>query len=276
MIRHNNNNNTYLTIHKPLFYNCYCYIINSIRLRYLLMFCCGNLGSLYGHSPYPSPNRPDSRGRLEEDIQQLISISIAHQQPLRLITLPYNNLSELIPSNIITTSLSTLPHLTGLYLNNNQLLYLPNDIGLLSNLQRLSLHHNKLSLLPFEIGRLSLLVELSLSNNELLHLPTTITLLTNLHSLHVQNNKLSTIPLEIGNLPLLKYLYCYSNPLLSPLDDLGRETIETTNLQNHCSRALSRLKACLEGTTKYRQVKLVLIGNRGEGKVFISLLMYDT
>ncbi len=81
----------------------------------------------------------------------------------------------------------------------------------------------------------------------------------------LSNNELRTIPLEIGNLPL-KQLFCWGNLLISPLDSL-RDPYSYKNREEYYTRALSLLRACMEGTTKYRQIKLIFIGSGREGKV---------
>lgn len=57
----------------------------------------------------------------------------------------------------VSPTLWQFDHLTALYLNDNNLLRLPNDIGLLLNLRTLDLSNNKLRSLPAEIGELILL-----------------------------------------------------------------------------------------------------------------------
>lgn len=54
----------------------------------------------------------------------------------------------------ISPSLWEFEHLTALYLNDNQLLRLPADVGMLVSLRTLDLSSNKLRSLPAEIGEL--------------------------------------------------------------------------------------------------------------------------
>ena len=54
----------------------------------------------------------------------------------------------------ISPSLWQFDHLTALYLNDNNLLRLPPDIGMLANLRTLDLSSNKLRSLPAELGEL--------------------------------------------------------------------------------------------------------------------------
>lgn len=54
----------------------------------------------------------------------------------------------------LSPTLFQMTNLTALYLKNNQLQRLPQDINLLINLRHLDLSHNKLRTLPAEIGDL--------------------------------------------------------------------------------------------------------------------------
>eukprot|EP00126_Sphaerothecum_destruens_P004176 Sdes_comp18039_c0_seq1m7371 len=84
-------------------------------------------------------------------------------------------------------------HITGLYLNNNQISVLPASIGALVNLTILDLSYNLLVCLPNEIGQLVHLKELLLFNN-----------------------KISTLPFEIGKLFQLQNIGLQGNPLSEP------------------------------------------------------------
>jgi len=68
----------------------------------------------------------------------------------------------------------SLPKLTALQLDDNQLTHLPNAIEKLINLQLLSLGNNQLTNLPDVIGKLVNLKILSLNNNQLIKLPDAI------------------------------------------------------------------------------------------------------
>ncbi|XP_036323891.1 CCR4-NOT transcription complex subunit 6-like isoform X2 [Rhagoletis pomonella] len=101
----------------------------------------------------------------------------------------------------ISPSLWEFEHLTALYLNDNQLLRLPADIGLLSNLRTLDLSSNKLRSLPAELGELIQLRELLLNNNYLRVLPYEIGKLFHLHVLGLMGNPLQKEFLSIYNEP---------------------------------------------------------------------------
>ncbi|XP_037810851.1 CCR4-NOT transcription complex subunit 6-like isoform X2 [Lucilia sericata] len=101
----------------------------------------------------------------------------------------------------ISPSLWEFEHLTALYLNDNHLLRLPADIGLLVNLRTLDVSSNKLRSLPAELGELIQLRELLLNNNFLRVLPYEIGKLFHLHVLGLMGNPLQKEFLSIYNEP---------------------------------------------------------------------------
>ncbi len=226
----------------------------------------------------------------EEDVEHLLALSTTlatTKKPLLSLILGDNNLSRL-PSNF--TKLSTLqPPLQELSLWGNSNIgatLSPSGLNLfvtqvcsLSYLTTLNLSSCKLKSIPddrHQLGQLQQLKILDLSWNKLTTLPASITTLKQLEELYIYNNKLRSIPLEIGTLPRLQTFWCYDNPLVSPLNSLDAGIWDR---EKHSREAIALLRACLEGTTKYQQIKLILIGNGQEGKVssniayvFISLL----
>lgn len=95
---------------------------------------------------------------------------------------------------------------TVLNLCNNQLVSLPKEICLLSNLKTLWLSKNNLTNIPDEIGCLDQLEGLWISDNQLEELPGSIGNLINLEYLHVYNNDLINLPSSLMLLQNLKQL----------------------------------------------------------------------
>jgi CCR4-NOT transcription complex subunit 6 len=86
------------------------------------------------------------------------------------------------------------PHITALYLNNNKLVYIPEEVFLeLRSLNTLDLSFNLLARLPPTLGQLS-----------------------NLEKLVVNQNHLTELPLEIGYLYKLKDIQLEGNPITNP------------------------------------------------------------
>lgn len=101
----------------------------------------------------------------------------------------------------ISLTLWQFEHLTALYLNDNNLMRLPPDVGLLVNLRTLDVSSNKLRSLPAELGELIQIRDLSLNNNLLRVLPYELGKLFHLHLLGLHGNPLGKDIMSIYNEP---------------------------------------------------------------------------
>ncbi|KAH7660366.1 Leucine-rich repeat (LRR) protein associated with apoptosis in muscle tissue protein [Dioscorea alata] len=110
-------------------------------------------------------------------------------------------------------SIGKLSDLVTLDLSENRLLVLPVTIGTLSSLTRLDLHSNRIAELPDSIGDLLSLQYLDLKGNQLTKLPSTIGKLANLVELDLSSNQLSVLTEAIGRLISLKKLSVETNNL---------------------------------------------------------------
>ncbi len=108
-----------------------------------------------------------------------------------------------------------------LELRNTQLIGLPQEIGLLVDLQFLFLPNNRLTELPPEIGQLRNLIHLELAGNQLTGLPPEIGQLSRLQTLELRKNRLTGLPPEIGQLGSLQYLYLPDNRLTELPPEIG-------------------------------------------------------
>ena len=106
----------------------------------------------------------------------------------------------------ISPTLWTFTYLTGLYLRDNGITRIPNEISKLKNLTKLDLSKNKLRSLPLEIGDMIELNELNLSYNLLRILPNEIGRLFKLKSLGLQGNPLPPEYMDLGLDNLLMFL----------------------------------------------------------------------
>ncbi|KAH9419864.1 CCR4-NOT transcription complex subunit 6-like [Dermatophagoides pteronyssinus] len=110
--------------------------------------------------------------------------------------------SELEISGLVrnlSPQLWSFTHLTGLYLNDNNLTKLSPDIAKLEHLILLDLSNNKLRSLPAEIGELIMLRELYLNHNNLRQLPYELGRLFQLQQLALKGNPLTQELLVIYN-----------------------------------------------------------------------------
>lgn len=146
-------------------------------------------------------------------IEDIVFKQIVDLYPHLSVVYLHNNELTALPE-----SFGSLSNLRVLRLSNNQFTALPESIGGLSNLQYLRLENNQLTTLPESIGGLSNLQELWLNNNPLTALPESIGGLSNLQQLSLDYNQLTALPESIGRLSNLQQLFLNHNPLTARSD----------------------------------------------------------
>lgn len=107
-----------------------------------------------------------------------------------------------------------------LLLGRNRIASLPGTLGMLSNLVHLHLNWNQLAAVPDEIGSCTCLEELQLSYNKLRMIPQSFSNLTNLRFAALQNNLLELLPTCLGNMPNLHKLAFENNMWLMPQQEV--------------------------------------------------------
>lgn len=115
-------------------------------------------------------------------------------------------------------SFAELDHLKTVYLNNNNISYLPHNIGSLKNLEYLKLSENLLTELPVTFFDLNNLVTLDISSNKISDFSSNFEELVNLENLFYIDNDITSIPKEIANMKKLSTLYLSSN-MISEIPD---------------------------------------------------------
>lgn len=139
----------------------------------------------------------------------------------------FNGLAELSELYLNNNQINTLPdeleeiaNLELLDLSHNQLTSLPTTITLLQGLSSLFLNHNEINNLPSELyslGSYNVLSVLDVSNNNLTSISSDIYDMGWLTSLNISNNELTAIPAEIWTLSNLSSLF-FSGNLITSLE----------------------------------------------------------
>ncbi|OAY72868.1 Plant intracellular Ras-group-related LRR protein 4 [Ananas comosus] len=159
----------------------------------------------------------------------------------------------------------------------DQIDWLPDSLGKLSNLISLDLSENRIVVLPTTIGSLSSLTKLDLHSNRIVQLPDTIGDLHNLLYLDLRGNQLSLLPSTFGKLVQLEEVDLSSNQLLSLPDSIGnlirlkKLNIETNDIEElphtigHCASLVelradyNRLKALPEAIGKLESLEILSV-----------------
>ncbi|XP_012062403.1 PREDICTED: leucine-rich repeat protein 1 [Atta cephalotes] len=170
---------------------------------------------------------------------------ILRLQSLKILDLSDNNISYL------PKELGTLPHLQQLLLSQNNLGKSPKSkwtwleqTAIKHNLHFLDISSNLLTELPTQIKNLNALVHLKISQNTLTHLPHNIKTLRNLRVLDVARNRLSYLPVTITYLRL-QLLDVTENPFMESYDikndvcgNDSAMTVKMTNLVEWSAKSI--------------------------------------
>ncbi len=115
--------------------------------------------------------------------------------------------------NLVLEQLQKNNKLKFLFLHDNEITILPQEITSLINLRHLQLSNNLIDSFPLNTGNLTNLYHLDLANNKIINCPFEIGTLRNLRYLDLSNNQLENLPAEIGNLKALEVLKLSNNKL---------------------------------------------------------------
>ncbi|KAJ8550165.1 hypothetical protein K7X08_033872 [Anisodus acutangulus] len=154
----------------------------------------------------------------------------------------------------IPDSLGKLSNLVTLDLSANRIAVLPTTIVGLSSLQKLDLHGNRIVELPYSIGDLLNLVYLDLNGNNLKTLPLTIVRLTRLEEVDLSSNMLSVLPETVGSLVSLRKLIVETNEL----EELPH-TIGQCNSLKELRADYNRLKALPEALGRMGSLEILSV-----------------
>ncbi len=140
-----------------------------------------------------------------------------------------NNIINYLPNEI-----NKLQDLKKLYLDQVDLINLPDSFCDLSNLEELSLRNNGLKKLPNDFGKLSNLKSLDLSFNSLESLPESFQNLNQLEELYLTNNNFSKFPKVLYKLKNLKIIK------LNNVDGIWNETKDRFNIKKNSINYISQ------------------------------------
>uniref|UniRef100_K7FSV8 Leucine rich repeat and sterile alpha motif containing 1 n=1 Tax=Pelodiscus sinensis TaxID=13735 RepID=K7FSV8_PELSI len=124
-----------------------------------------------------------------------------------------NNLTALVPKSCSLLNLVTVKVLD---LHDNQLAWLPEDIGQLTYLQVLNVERNLLKALPRSVGDLSQLQTLNVKGNKLKELPATLAGLRSLRTLDISENLLRELPRALAHIRTLEALTLDASSMTYP------------------------------------------------------------
>ncbi|MGB5685910.1 MAG: COR domain-containing protein [Candidatus Electrothrix sp.] len=150
---------------------------------------------------------------------------------------------------------------TELYLCDQGLTELPNELFQRTNLVTLFFTGNQLTNLPPEIVQLKNLTKLDLGYDQLTSLPPEIVQLSNLQVLGLSNNQLASLPPEIAQLTKLKLIVLHNNPLTSPPYELAMQGMAAIR---------EYFTSAEEGTRTVAEVKVILVGEGASGKTSLT------
>ncbi|XP_028795252.1 plant intracellular Ras-group-related LRR protein 4 [Neltuma alba] len=151
-------------------------------------------------------------------------------------------------------SLGKLSNLISLDLSENRIMALPSTIGGLSSLTRLDLHSNRITELPDSIGDLLSLLYLDVRGNQLSSLPASFGRLIRLRELDLSSNQLSALPDSIASLINLKKLNAETNDLEELPHSIGQCSSLTELRVDY-----NRLKALPEAVGKIQSLEILSV-----------------
>ena len=140
----------------------------------------------------------------------------------------------------ILKNIKNYSDLVSLYINDNNINFIPNNIKYLVKLKQLSFNFNKLFKLPKCIKYMTNISMLNLSNNNFRIFPKEITYLSNLINLDLGRNNLKLIPKEINSLMDLKILLLNHNIIeIIPEELFNLTNLNVLNISNNKIKILS-------------------------------------
>jgi hypothetical protein len=152
----------------------------------------------------------------------LEAIKIASKKNMKKLDLSNRDIAE-IPDEI-----GILTELEELNLSYNSISNIPDAVSKMPKLKTLLLMRNQLERIPKSISGLQKLKLLDISHNRLNNLPEEIGELTELATLDASYCKIESLPVEMVNMLSLKSLYLENNPILFPDEKIVKRGLYAT------------------------------------------------
>eukprot|EP00884_Botryococcus_braunii_P023093 jgi/Botrbrau1/9468/Bobra.0252s0089.1 len=198
------------------------------------------------------------------------------QELCRLPALQRLRLSHnLLTSEGIPDSLSSLTGLTILAADHNRLSSVPPPVLCLTNLRDLNLSYNSIQEVPTGIGSLTELQRLGLARNRLEALPEDLGDCRALESLDVGHNQLMTLPSTLSRLRSLRELLVDENRLKGLPSDLLRGCSSLCTLSLHGNPMTVDELRETDGFAEYNARRIAKVNKQMESQVLMGSQRFD-
>lgn len=149
----------------------------------------------------------------------------------------------------LNSEVGEMTALQHLFLQENQLICLPDSIGCLKNLLLLNVVGNLLKELPSTIGQMASLERLIMDENEVQYLPESFAQLSHLQCFEISENKLKALPTNFGGLKQLSVFNVSQNPIKDYLPESFSQLENLTHVDLSHNK-LVELPATLKSASK--------------------------
>lgn len=174
-------------------------------------------------------------GKVPESISsltELIELNLSKNQLIGALPVGIGNLIKVKNFDISNNNITAIPDEFGimdqleyLYLNANKLITLPSTMNNLSKIKLFHAQNNLIDELPKDFGSWPDVLDIDLSNNQLKLFPIQFCYISGLNSLQLQNNKISLLPFSVQDLPYtMKYLNLENNDMTGIIPSLLLES----------------------------------------------------
>jgi Leucine-rich repeat (LRR) protein len=194
------------------------------------------------------PNSYDSPGHLKEGTKALLLSGLNLTDLKGISTLLVEDGGRKVPVAAIAG--------LHLYVNNNRLESLPDEIGALDNVEFLYCEFNQLSRLPHALGDMDRLIAMYFTGNRFMEIPAFVYGMSRLTKLQFSKNQITTLPPDIGRMKELRHFNIAGNQIAALPDSIA----DLTKLRV-CDVSDNRLTALPEGFGRVQIVNQLRVRN---------------